>query len=175
VGLQLLGLAHSVGLPLWSFDFRPCLLATLRAATPPLLLQANLLLGVHVSLQWRAANLVSVEDVPPLPYRYVTLNGPAFNQLFGPGWKHTLLVSEQGCYFTSVSARGFQLLKSSHLFGQHNTNKAARRQAHLLWKVAAVLLHTTGDGKQQQHKLIDQTEPYTRDGATDYKATCRRR
>ena len=89
--------------------------------------------------------------------------------------KHTLLVSEQACYHISVAARNFQLLNSSHLSGQQNTNKAARRQAHLLWKVAAVLLQTTGDGKQQQFNLIDQTEPYTRDGVTDYKATCRRR
>jgi len=85
VGQLLLGLAHSVGLPLWSFDFSPCLLATLRAATPPLLSQANLLLGVHVSLQWRAANLVRVEDVPSLPYRYVILNDPAFSQPSDPG------------------------------------------------------------------------------------------
>ena len=84
VGQQLLGLAHSVGLRLWSFDFRPCLLATLRAATPPLLSQANLLLVVHVSLQWRAANLVSVEMFLPYP-PLCFLNDPACSQSFGPG------------------------------------------------------------------------------------------
>jgi len=89
--------------------------------------------------------------------------------------RHTLLVSEQACYHISVVARSFQLLKSSHLSGQQTTNKAARKQAYLLWKVSAVLLHTTGDGKQQQFNLIDQTEPHTRDGVTDYKATSRRR
>lgn len=78
---------------------------------------------------------------------------------------------------TSMAASKFQLNPTQLITSlrRQTTNKAARRQAYLLWKVAAVLLHPTGNGKQQHLNLIDQTEPYTRDGVTGYKATCRRR
>jgi hypothetical protein len=75
-----------------------------------------------------------------------------------------------------MAASKFQLNSSHHTSPDNKRpTEAARRQAYLLWKVAAVLLQPTGDGKQQHLNLTDQTEPYTRDGVTDYKATCRRR
>jgi hypothetical protein len=95
-----LALAHSVSvvLPLWSSTFRPSLLARCEVAQVghSSSLFAGQSLGVHVSepLQCRAANLVSIGDVPCLPYRYVILNDPASNQPCGPGWQR--LVGSRG-------------------------------------------------------------------------------
>ena len=75
-----------------------------------------------------------------------------------------------------MAASKFQLNSTHHTCPDNKRpTEAARRQAYLLWKAVALLLQPTGHGKQQHPNLTDQTEPYSRDGVTGYKATCRRR
>jgi hypothetical protein len=83
-------------------------------------------------LQWRTANLVSIGDVPCLPYLYVILNDPSFNQPFCPGWRiHVGSLGKPGMIllWLQVNSNSTQLITSLRLTNHQQGRTQASRSA----------------------------------------------